>query len=67
MPAHFIVRPYVPQLEMLRRADVFITHAGMNSVHEGLWHGVPLLMVSMGPDQPAVAARIKALGAGLRL
>ena len=36
IPSNFIVRTYVPQLEVLQHADVFITHGGINSVHEGL-------------------------------
>lgn len=66
-PSHFIVRPYVPQFEVLRRADVFITHGGMNSVQEGLLQGVPLVVVPGQVEQAAVAARVRALGAGLTL
>ena len=33
-PPNFIVQPYVPQLEVLRRAAAFVTHGGMNSVSE---------------------------------
>ncbi len=45
IPTNFIVRPYVPQLAVLQRADAFITHGGMNSVHEGLYYGVPEVVV----------------------
>lgn len=45
VPANFIVRNYVPQLEILQRADAFITHGGMNSVHESLVYGVPMVVV----------------------
>lgn len=45
IPVNFIVQPYVPQLEILQRAAAFITHGGMNSVHEGLYYGVPLVVV----------------------
>ena len=40
-PPNFIVQPYVPQLEVLRRAAAFVTHGGMNSVSESLGLGVP--------------------------
>lgn len=43
-PPNFIVRQYVPQLEALRHAKVFITHGGMNSTSEGLLFGVPLVV-----------------------
>lgn len=67
IPGHFIVRRYVPQLEVLRHADLFITHGGMNSVNEALYFGVPLIVVPMGADQPIVAERVSGLGAGKRL
>ena len=43
IPDNFIVRPFVPQLELLPRVDTFVTHGGMNSVNEGLYFGVPLV------------------------
>jgi MGT family glycosyltransferase len=63
-PPNFIIRPYVPQLEILKLADVFITHGGMGSVSEGLLHGVPLIVIPQTSDQPFVAQRVKRLGAG---
>jgi MGT family glycosyltransferase len=63
-PPNFIIRPYVPQLEILKLADVFITHGGMGSVSEGLLHGVPLIVVPQTSDQPFVAQRVRRLGAG---
>jgi MGT family glycosyltransferase len=63
-PPNFIVRPYVPQLEILKLADVFITHGGMGSVSEGLLHGVPLIVIPQTSDQPFVAQRVRRLGAG---
>ncbi|MBU8689788.1 glycosyl transferase [Priestia megaterium] len=67
IPANFIVRNYVPQLEILQQADIFITHGGMNSSSEGLYFGVPLLVIPVMGDQPIVAKRIEELGAGLQL
>jgi MGT family glycosyltransferase len=67
VPANFIVRPSVPQLEVLRRASAFITHAGMNSVHEALVLGVPMLAVPQASDQHWVAERVASSGAGLCL
>jgi len=63
-PSNFIIRPYVPQLEILKLADVFITHGGMGSVSEGLLYGVPLIVIPQMADQPFVAQRVKRLGAG---
>jgi len=67
LPENFLVRNYVPQLEILKRADLFITHGGMNSVSEGLWYGVPLVVIPQGSDQYLVANRVDALNAGIVL
>jgi MGT family glycosyltransferase len=64
VPDNFIVRPYVPQLKVLQHAAAFITHGGMNSVSEGLYYGVPLVVVPQAVDQYIVARRVKELGAG---
>ncbi|AEI45825.1 macrolide family glycosyltransferase [Paenibacillus mucilaginosus] len=66
-PANFIVRPYVPQLEVLQHADVFFTHGGMNSTSEGLYYGVPLAVLPVSADQPMVAGRVAEFGAGIAL
>lgn len=66
-PANFIVRRHVPQLEILRRAALFVSHGGMNSASESLLYGVPLLVVPQIGDQFFVAARVRELGAGLNL
>jgi MGT family glycosyltransferase len=64
VPPNFIVRPSVPQLEILQRADAFITHGGMNSVHEGLYYGVPLIIVPHQFEQLFNARSVTARGAG---
>ncbi len=64
IPANFIVKPFVPQLQILQHAALFITHAGMNSVSEGLYEGVPLLMLPQAADQAFIATRVEQLGAG---
>lgn len=67
IPANFIVRRYVPQLEVLQHTDVFITHGGMNSTSEALYYEVPLVVIPQTADQPIVAARVEELKAGYRL
>jgi MGT family glycosyltransferase len=66
-PANFRVSEYVPQLELLERARLFVTHCGSNSVHEALLAGVPMLAYPQGSDHFAYAARLMELGAGLRV
>jgi MGT family glycosyltransferase len=67
VPANFIVRPSVPQLEVLQRAGAFITHGGINSVHEGLYYGVPLILIPHQFEQLLNARQVAAHGAGLIL
>ena len=52
-----------PQLELLKKAEIVITHAGPNTVLETLSQGKPMVALPMVLDQPAVAARLKRLGA----
>ncbi len=60
-----MVVSFAPQLDILKRAALVITHAGINTVLESLSEGVPLVAIPLGNDQPGVAARLKARGAGL--
>jgi hypothetical protein len=43
IPNHVHIFRTVPQLRVLKHADVFITHGGFNSVKEAIHAGVPLL------------------------
>ena len=61
------VRPWFPQLQVLARAEGFISHAGMGSTMEALYHGVPLLTLPQMPEQVVNADRVSALGLGHRL
>ncbi|RLP96956.1 macrolide family glycosyltransferase [Micromonospora sp. CV4] len=67
LPANVIAHRSVPQLEVLSRAALFITHGGVNSVNEALYEGVPMLVIPQGADQSLVASRIVELGAGLAI
>jgi zeaxanthin glucosyltransferase len=60
-----LVVRFAPQLEILKRAALVITHAGLNTVLESLSEGVPLVAVPLGNDQPGVAAHVKARGAAV--
>jgi zeaxanthin glucosyltransferase len=56
---------YAPQLELVKRAAVVISHAGINTALESLAEGVPMVCIPMGNDQPGVASRVAMRGAGL--
>ena len=64
LPGGPLVVPFAPQLELVRRSALVITHAGMNTVLEALAQGVPLVAVPITNDQPGVAARVARSGAG---
>ncbi len=64
IPPNFDVRPWVPQLRILQRADAFITHGGMGGTMEALRHAVPLIAIPQAGDQFPNAARIAELGLG---
>jgi MGT family glycosyltransferase len=66
-PDNFLVRPFVPQLEILKRAGAFLSHGGMNSVQEALYFGVPLVLQPQAADQFWISSRVAELGAGLVL
>ncbi|MFK8164658.1 MAG: nucleotide disphospho-sugar-binding domain-containing protein [Lewinella sp.] len=57
---------YVPQLRVLRQADLSINHAGIHTIHECIHFGVPMLIYSgKQSDQPGCAARVHHHGLGL--
>jgi MGT family glycosyltransferase len=66
-PANTLIRRSVPQLEVLRRTAVFVTHGGMNSALEGLYHGVPLLVVPQQFEQLIIGRTIADRGAAIVL
>jgi MGT family glycosyltransferase len=66
-PPNFIVRPYVPQLALLRHVDAVVCHGGHNTTCEALAHGLPLVIAPIKDDQPIVADQVVAAGAGLRV
>jgi zeaxanthin glucosyltransferase len=65
VPNNAIVVNHAPQLELLKKASVCITHAGFNTVLEALTKGVPQVAIPVTNDQPGVAARIAAHRTGV--
>jgi zeaxanthin glucosyltransferase len=65
LPTNTILVEHAPQLELLKRASVCITHAGLNTVLESLAQGVPQVAIPVTVDQPGVAARIAEKKTGL--
>ena len=67
LPDNIQIYETVDQMAVLSIADAFITHCGMNSVSEGLYFRVPLVLFPQTQEQDAVAKRTEELGAGIRL
>lgn len=64
LPGSPLVVGYAPQLELLQKATLTITHAGLNTTLESLSNGVPMVAIPVTNDQPGVAARIACSGCG---
>ena len=64
IPSNVIIANSAPQIELLKRAALCITHAGLNTALEALAQGVPIVVIPKGFDQPGVAARIAYHGVG---
>lgn len=59
LPGNPVAVNYAPQLEVLARSQLTLTHAGLNTVLDSLTFGVPLVAVPITYEQPAIASRIK--------
>ena len=66
-PAHVCVERYVPHAEALSWCDLVVFHGGSGTLTGALAHGVPMVMLAIGADQPANALRCRALGLGVTL
>jgi MGT family glycosyltransferase len=64
LPGKPVVVSYAPQLEVLRRARLTLTHAGLNTVLDSLSQGVPAIAIPITYEQPAIAERLRRTGAG---
>ncbi len=61
-----IVSARVPQLALLERASLFITHGGFSSIRESVYFGVPMIVFPCWLDQHGNAARVLFHRLGLR-
>lgn len=66
-PDGAVLRPWLPQLEVLEHTDVMITHGGANSVMEALAYEVPLLISPICNDQFHQAELVERAGLGRAL
>ena len=64
IPSNTLVVRSAPQIDLLKRAVLCVTHAGLNTTLEALAQGVPMVAIPIGYDQPGVASRIAYHGVG---
>ena len=67
VPSNIHIYSYVPQVKILKQADVFVTHGGMNSVSEAMAYGTPMVVIPFVSDQPVNAECVERLGVGRRM
>ena len=68
VPENVTLAAFTPQVEILKKADVFITHCGMGSANEAIYYAVPTVCIPIAVDQHSVAKRVAdELGLGIRL
>ncbi|MBQ7096471.1 MAG: glucosyltransferase [Clostridia bacterium] len=67
LPENISIYSYIDQIAVLKKADVFVSHCGMNSVSESLYFEVPLVMLPQTSEQKGVAERVNQLGAGIKI
>jgi MGT family glycosyltransferase len=66
-PAGVRIARYLPQAEVLPRCDLVISHGGSGSVVGALAHGLPVVLLPIGADQPHNAEQCVRLGVGQEL
>ncbi len=66
IPDNALVVDFAPQIALLDRAALLITHGGSNTVLEALWRGVPMVALPRNVDQTGTGSRVAYTGTGLR-
>lgn len=67
LPDTIEVHRAIPQLDVLSKADAFVSHGGMGGTMEALSHAVPIVAVPEIPEQRVVARQLETLGLGSAL
>jgi len=66
VPPNVLIVNWSPQLEILKRASIMITHGGIGTVKECIFLGVPMIVFPMMRNQPMTGARVVYHGLGVR-
>ena len=65
LPPDAVALPWIPQIPVLERASLMVTHGGLGTIKECIFHDVPMVVFPIGRDQPDNAARVVHHGLGL--
>ena len=65
VPENVVVAEFIPQVAVLERTDLLVSHSGSGTMLGGLVHGVPQVALPRGTDQPQNAALLARAGAGV--
>lgn len=65
VPDNVVVHDYLPHAAVLPQVSAVVTHAGLSTVMAALAHGIPLVCIPQGREQPLNAERVHACGAGI--
>ena len=66
-PPNVLIASHAPQVEVLNRASLMISHGGVTGVKESAFMGVPMLLIPVSYDEFGNAARVVYHGLGARL
>jgi MGT family glycosyltransferase len=67
IPSNVVVHDYLPHAGVLGQVSLVVSHGGLSTVMAALAHGVPLVCIPQGREQPLNAERVAACGAGVNL
>jgi zeaxanthin glucosyltransferase len=65
LPDNAVALPWIPQIPVLERASLMITHGGLGTIKECIFHEIPMVVFPIGRDQPDNAKRVVHHGLGL--
>lgn len=69
LPENVMLGSWLPQQDILgdRRLKVFVTHGGLLSMFESVYHGIPLVTMPVFCDHEGNAAKAETDGYALKL
>jgi zeaxanthin glucosyltransferase len=64
-PAHVLIAPRIPMLDLMPRLDAVVCQAGQSTVNEALANGIPLVVAPIRLGELVVAEQVTRAGAGI--